>query len=70
MYMTLQGDFNLLYFYLKKLCFEIISAKLNCLCSFFRVIQNIIEVRPKSKYILAVDDSNNTLEDIVKVTSA
>uniref|UniRef100_A0A665TK17 Adenylate kinase 7a n=1 Tax=Echeneis naucrates TaxID=173247 RepID=A0A665TK17_ECHNA len=33
-----------------------------------RVIQNIIELRPKSKYILAVDDSKNTLEDIVKVT--
>ncbi|XP_037541529.1 adenylate kinase 7-like [Nematolebias whitei] len=30
------------------------------------VIQNIIEMRPKSKYILAVDDSKNTLEDIVK----
>uniref|UniRef100_A0A3Q3FK31 Adenylate kinase 7a n=1 Tax=Labrus bergylta TaxID=56723 RepID=A0A3Q3FK31_9LABR len=32
------------------------------------VIQNIIEVKPKlkSKYILAVDDSKNTLEEIVK----
>lgn len=34
---------------------------------FYRVIQNISEMRPKSKYILAVDDSKNTLEDIVKV---
>uniref|UniRef100_A0A665TBL8 Adenylate kinase 7a n=1 Tax=Echeneis naucrates TaxID=173247 RepID=A0A665TBL8_ECHNA len=34
-----------------------------------RVIQNIIELRPKSKYILAVDDSKNTLEDIVKMIS-
>uniref|UniRef100_A0A673CWZ7 Adenylate kinase 7a n=1 Tax=Sphaeramia orbicularis TaxID=375764 RepID=A0A673CWZ7_9TELE len=33
------------------------------------VIQNIIEVRPKSKYILAVDDSKNTLEEIVKAIS-
>ncbi|XP_045916561.1 adenylate kinase 7-like isoform X1 [Micropterus dolomieu] len=30
------------------------------------VIQNIIELKPKSKFILAVDDSKNTLEDIVK----
>lgn len=37
------------------------------LCFFFRVIQNIIELKPKSKYILAVDDSKKTLEDIVKV---
>ncbi|XP_040920554.1 adenylate kinase 7-like [Toxotes jaculatrix] len=33
------------------------------------VIQNIIELRPKSRYILAVDDSKNTLEDIVKMMS-
>ncbi|XP_056261606.1 adenylate kinase 7-like isoform X1 [Seriola aureovittata] len=33
------------------------------------VIQNITELRPKSKYILAVDDSKNTLEDIVKMIS-
>ncbi|TNN60655.1 Adenylate kinase 7 [Liparis tanakae] len=31
------------------------------------VIQNIVELKPKSKYILAVDDSKNTLEDIVTV---
>ncbi|XP_051793005.1 adenylate kinase 7-like [Acanthochromis polyacanthus] len=30
------------------------------------VIQNIIELKPKFKYILAVDDSKYTLEDIVK----
>ncbi|XP_040016870.2 adenylate kinase 7 isoform X3 [Gasterosteus aculeatus] len=33
------------------------------------VIQNIVELKPKSRYILAVDDSKNTLEDIVKVIS-
>ncbi|XP_075940608.1 adenylate kinase 7a [Anarhichas minor] len=33
------------------------------------VIQNIVELEPKSKYILAVDDSKNTLEDIVKMIS-
>ncbi|XP_068433045.1 adenylate kinase 7-like isoform X2 [Clinocottus analis] len=33
------------------------------------VIQNIVELRPKSKYILAVDDSKNTLEEIVKTIS-
>uniref|UniRef100_A0A3Q3L073 Adenylate kinase 7-like n=1 Tax=Mastacembelus armatus TaxID=205130 RepID=A0A3Q3L073_9TELE len=34
-----------------------------------RVIQHVIELRPKSKYILAVDDSKNTLESIVKMIS-
>ncbi|KAM3603156.1 uncharacterized protein V6R79_017437 [Siganus canaliculatus] len=34
-----------------------------------RVLQNIIELRPTSKYILAVDDSKNTLEDIVQMIS-
>ncbi|KAA8583010.1 hypothetical protein FQN60_015556 [Etheostoma spectabile] len=34
------------------------------------VIQNIIELKPKSKYVLAVDDAKNTLEDIVKMISA
>ncbi|XP_028996891.1 adenylate kinase 7-like isoform X2 [Betta splendens] len=33
------------------------------------VIQNIIELRPASKYILAVDDSKNTLGDIVQAIS-
>ncbi|XP_054474761.1 adenylate kinase 7-like [Anoplopoma fimbria] len=33
------------------------------------VIQNIIELKPKSKYILAVDDSKNSLEEIVKMIS-
>uniref|UniRef100_A0A3P8SCB6 Adenylate kinase 7a n=1 Tax=Amphiprion percula TaxID=161767 RepID=A0A3P8SCB6_AMPPE len=33
------------------------------------VIQNIIELKPKSKYILAVDDSKYTLEDIIKKIS-
>lgn len=34
------------------------------------VLQNIIQNKPKSKYILAVDDSKNTLEDIVQAISA
>ncbi|KAF7656295.1 hypothetical protein LDENG_00043930 [Lucifuga dentata] len=33
------------------------------------VIHNIINLKPKSKYIVAVDDSKNTLEDIVKMIS-
>ncbi|XP_047429129.1 adenylate kinase 7-like [Mugil cephalus] len=33
------------------------------------VIQSIIELKPKLKYILAVDESKNTLEDIVKMIS-
>nr|XP_019953021.1 PREDICTED: adenylate kinase 7-like [Paralichthys olivaceus] len=33
------------------------------------VIQNVIEVKPKSKYILAVDESMKTLEEIVKAIS-
>ncbi|XP_017267301.1 adenylate kinase 7 isoform X2 [Kryptolebias marmoratus] len=33
------------------------------------VIQNIIELRPKMKYILAVDESKNTLKDIIKMVS-
>ncbi|XP_034436282.1 adenylate kinase 7-like isoform X2 [Hippoglossus hippoglossus] len=33
------------------------------------VIHNIIELTPKSKYILAVDDSKTTLEEIVKTIS-
>jgi hypothetical protein len=31
------------------------------------VIQNTIDHKPKSHYILAVDDSKNTLEEIVMV---
>uniref|UniRef100_A0A3Q2DS21 Adenylate kinase 7a n=1 Tax=Cyprinodon variegatus TaxID=28743 RepID=A0A3Q2DS21_CYPVA len=34
-----------------------------------RVIQNVIKLKPKSKYILAVDESHNTLEDVVKAIS-
>ncbi|XP_053192700.1 adenylate kinase 7-like [Scomber japonicus] len=33
------------------------------------VIQNIIQHKPKSKYILAVNDAKNTLEEIVKMIS-
>lgn len=35
----------------------------------YRVLQNIIELKPRSKYILAVDDSKNTLEEVAKVRS-
>jgi len=31
------------------------------------VVQNIIDHKPKAHYFLAVDDSKNTFEDIVKV---
>ncbi|CAG03539.1 unnamed protein product, partial [Tetraodon nigroviridis] len=33
------------------------------------VLQNIINLKPRSKYILAVDDSKNTLEEVVKIIS-
>uniref|UniRef100_A0A667Z6Q8 Adenylate kinase 7a n=1 Tax=Myripristis murdjan TaxID=586833 RepID=A0A667Z6Q8_9TELE len=33
------------------------------------VIRNIIDLKPKSKYVLALDDSKNTLEDIIKMIS-
>ncbi|TNM94648.1 hypothetical protein fugu_017407 [Takifugu bimaculatus] len=33
------------------------------------VLQNVIELKPRSKYILAVDDSKNTLEEVAKVIS-
>ncbi|KAJ8409139.1 hypothetical protein AAFF_G00241600 [Aldrovandia affinis] len=33
------------------------------------VIQNIIDHKPKTHYLMAVDDSNNTFEDIVKAIS-
>uniref|UniRef100_A0A671XHN6 Adenylate kinase 7b n=1 Tax=Sparus aurata TaxID=8175 RepID=A0A671XHN6_SPAAU len=31
------------------------------------VIQNVIELQPKHHYLLAVDDSNSTMKDVVKV---
>ncbi|XP_077408878.1 adenylate kinase 7a [Vanacampus margaritifer] len=34
-----------------------------------KVIQSLIDVKPKSKYILAIDESKNTLGDIVKAVS-
>lgn len=33
----------------------------------FRIIQNIADSRPKVRYIIAKDDAQNTLEEIVKV---
>ncbi|MEQ2306604.1 hypothetical protein AMECASPLE_009844 [Ameca splendens] len=38
-------------------------------CDLGRVIQSIIKLKPKSKYILAIDGAKNTLEDIVKTIS-
>uniref|UniRef100_A0A3Q2Q924 Adenylate kinase 7a n=1 Tax=Fundulus heteroclitus TaxID=8078 RepID=A0A3Q2Q924_FUNHE len=38
-------------------------------CDLGRVIQSLIKLRPKAKYILAIDDSKNTLEEIVKAIS-
>ena len=32
-----------------------------------RVIQNIADSRPKVRYLVAVDDAKNSLEEIVKV---
>ena len=37
----------------------------NCWCH--SVIQNVIERPPLPSYLLAVDNSNNTMEDIVEV---
>ena len=38
-----------------------------CFVFHFRVIQNIADSRPKVRYLIAKDDSNNTLFEIVKV---
>ena len=50
-----------------------ITDKLQCfmqkLMLVCRVIQNIADSRPKVRYLVAVDDSKNTLEEIVKVGS-
>lgn len=35
----------------------------------YSVVQNICDSKPDNKYILAVDDSKNTLEEIVRVFS-
>ena len=32
-----------------------------------RIVQNVLDSTPKTKYIIAVDDSNNTLEEITRV---
>jgi len=44
-----------------------ITCLIVLLCFYFRVIQNIADSRPKVRYIIAVDDSKNTMEEIVKV---
>jgi len=33
------------------------------------IVQNVLDASPKTKYIIAVDDSNNTLEEITRVES-
>lgn len=38
-----------------------------CVSVLDRVIRNVMEHQPKLHYLLAVDESNNTMEDIVKV---
>jgi len=39
-----------------------------CVCvSIGRIVQNVIDSSLKTKYIVAVDDSNNTLEEITRV---
>ena len=44
------------------------SVYANSLPLFFSVCQNIADSNPKVRYLCAVDDSKNSLEDIVKVT--
>ena len=44
------------------------SEYANSLPLFFSVCQNIADSNPKVRYLCAVDDSKNSLEDIVKVT--
>lgn len=34
-----------------------------------RVVQNVIDHKPKTHYFIAVDDSKNTFGDMVKVIS-
>ena len=38
------------------------------LAVFHSVIQNIADSRPKVRYLIAKDDAQNTLEEIVKVS--
>jgi len=33
-----------------------------------RIAQNVLDSSPKTKYIVAVDDSKNTLEEITRVS--
>uniref|UniRef100_A0A3B3UDR9 Uncharacterized protein n=1 Tax=Poecilia latipinna TaxID=48699 RepID=A0A3B3UDR9_9TELE len=46
-----------------------IGSKLNGLLIYCRVVQGIIKVKPSSRYILAIDESKNTLEEVVKTIS-
>lgn len=67
MSMTLQGDYL---FMIRATLLLLIPAlqRVFILNLFFcRVLQKIIKLKPRSKYILAVDDSKNTLEEVVKV---
>ena len=53
-------------------CFYCLDAiyLLTQFCSPFRVIQNIADMKPKTRYIVATDDSQPTLDEIVKVSSS
>ena len=49
-----------------KLTFQELHC-INFLSMNFSVIQNIADSRPKVRYLIAKDDANNTLEEVVKV---
>lgn len=42
----------------------------NCRISISSVVLNVADNRPKTRYILAVDDSHNTFQEIVKAISS
>lgn len=49
-------------------CFSWINVNLElCICPVGSIVQNVLDSSPKTKYIVAVDDSNNTLEEITRV---
>ncbi|XP_028294742.1 adenylate kinase 7 isoform X2 [Gouania willdenowi] len=39
-------------------------------CDLSRVIQNVVEHQPGPRYLLAVDSSNNTMEDVLKAVAS
>ena len=55
---------------LQNIPFETVrNAYVTYSCSLFSIVVNIADSRPKTRYLLAVDDSKNTLEEIVRVIS-